>query len=139
MKNPFISRLNEAWWKLRGDLQGLEPPVARTQENMDPLAKYHVPADVPYIRYFVSFVAQFQFYEALCKVCLVYLSCPSTVNNAIAKIKIIGLFIYDSKFDKDCKHNTAFLPFLPPPPEYPHAHPLCPVGRKPSYFSWFYW
>jgi len=61
------SELNQAWWKLRGDLQGLEPPVERSEENMDPLAKFHVPADVPYIRYFVSFIGQFQFYEALCK------------------------------------------------------------------------
>jgi len=59
--------LNNFWWQLRNNLQGLEPPVPRADDNLDPLAKYHVPADTPYIRYFVSFISQFQFYEALCK------------------------------------------------------------------------
>jgi len=59
--------LNNFWWQLRNNLQGLDPPVARTDDNMDPLAKYHVPGDVPYIRYFFSYISQFQFYEALCK------------------------------------------------------------------------
>merc|ERR1712038_1348606 len=61
-------RLNDLWWELRNNLQGLDPAVApRSVDNLDPLAKYHVAGDVPYIRYFVSFVTQFQFYEALCK------------------------------------------------------------------------
>jgi len=62
------TKLNEDWWRLRRELQGLEPPVERSEaDNLDPLAKYHVAADVPYIRYFFSFISQFQFYEALCK------------------------------------------------------------------------
>jgi len=61
-------KLNDLWWELRNNLQGLDPAVApRSVDNLDPLAKYHVAGDVPYIRYFVSFVTQFQFYEALCK------------------------------------------------------------------------
>ena len=64
----LINRLNDLWWELRNNLQGLDPAVApRSVDNLDPLAKYHVAGDVPYIRYFVSFVTQFQFYEALCK------------------------------------------------------------------------
>ena len=64
----LIKRLNDLWWELRNNLQGLDPAVApRSVDNLDPLAKYHVAGDVPYIRYFVSFVTQFQFYEALCK------------------------------------------------------------------------
>jgi len=59
--------LNNFWWQLRNNLQGLDPAVNRTDDNMDPLAKYHVPGDVPYIRYFFSYISQFQFYEALCK------------------------------------------------------------------------
>ncbi|XP_021562285.1 angiotensin-converting enzyme-like, partial [Carlito syrichta] len=47
--------------------QGLCPPVPRTQGDFDPGAKFHIPAGVPYIRYFVSFIIQFQFHEALCK------------------------------------------------------------------------
>ncbi|KAL1137895.1 hypothetical protein AAG570_009590, partial [Ranatra chinensis] len=55
------------WWKLRHKYQGIQPPVDRSEENFDPAAKYHIIADVPYIRYFVSFVIQFQFHKALCE------------------------------------------------------------------------
>ncbi|KAF4527176.1 hypothetical protein B566_EDAN006101 [Ephemera danica] len=58
---------NCAWWRLREKYQGLEPPVHRSEEDFDPAAKYHVVASVPYIRYFVSFVIQFQFHKALCE------------------------------------------------------------------------
>ncbi|XP_064087199.1 angiotensin-converting enzyme-like [Macrobrachium nipponense] len=57
---------NCAWWDLRYKLQGLKPPVIRSEYDFDPGAKYHIPANVPYIRYFVSFVVQFQFHKALC-------------------------------------------------------------------------
>ncbi|XP_062859441.1 angiotensin-converting enzyme [Trichomycterus rosablanca] len=58
---------NKEWWNLRLKYQGLCPPVTRTEEDFDPGAKFHIPANVPYVRYFVSFVIQFQFHEALCK------------------------------------------------------------------------
>ncbi|XP_055997291.1 uncharacterized protein LOC130047084 isoform X2 [Ostrea edulis] len=58
---------NKKWWELRCKHQGVSPPVDRTSDDFDPGAKYHVPANVPYIRYFVSFVIQFQFHQALCK------------------------------------------------------------------------
>ncbi|XP_076040677.1 angiotensin-converting enzyme-like [Oratosquilla oratoria] len=58
---------NCAWWKLRYELQGIKPPhQARTENDFDPGAKYHIPANVPYVRYFISFVLQFQFHKALC-------------------------------------------------------------------------
>ena len=57
---------NAGWWKLRADLQGVAPPLARSEEDFDPGAKYHVPGNTPYTRYFLSFVLQFQFYKALC-------------------------------------------------------------------------
>ncbi|PAA68205.1 hypothetical protein BOX15_Mlig016804g1 [Macrostomum lignano] len=57
---------NSAWWKLRCDLQGISSPVPRSEDDFDPGAKYHVPGNTPYIRYFVSHFLQFQFYEALC-------------------------------------------------------------------------
>ncbi|XP_069674792.1 angiotensin-converting enzyme-like [Periplaneta americana] len=57
---------NCEWWKLREKYQGLEPPVDRTEEDFDPASKFHIVASVPYIRYFVSFVIQFQFHKALC-------------------------------------------------------------------------
>ncbi|XP_076856780.1 angiotensin-converting enzyme isoform X2 [Brachyhypopomus gauderio] len=58
---------NKEWWNLRLKYQGLCPPVPRTEEDFDPGAKFHIPANVPYVRYFVSFVIQFQFHKALCE------------------------------------------------------------------------
>jgi len=58
--------LNCGWWKLRQDLQGIKPPGPRSEMDFDPGAKYHIPGNVPYIRYFVSFIIQFQFHKALC-------------------------------------------------------------------------
>ncbi|XP_061444219.1 angiotensin-converting enzyme [Rhineura floridana] len=59
---------NQQWWNLRLKYQGLCPPVPRSEEDFDPGAKFHIPANVPYVRYFVSFIIQFQFQQALCKV-----------------------------------------------------------------------
>uniref|UniRef100_H3D5P0 Angiotensin-converting enzyme n=1 Tax=Tetraodon nigroviridis TaxID=99883 RepID=H3D5P0_TETNG len=61
------SEYNKEWWNLRMKYQGLCPPIARTEEDFDPGAKFHIPANVPYVRYFVSFVIQFQFHKALCE------------------------------------------------------------------------
>ncbi|KAI0233269.1 Angiotensin-converting enzyme [Lamellibrachia satsuma] len=58
---------NNKWWQLRCKYQGVSPPVTRHDDDFDPGAKYHIPADVPYIRYFISYVIQFQFHRALCK------------------------------------------------------------------------
>jgi peptidyl-dipeptidase A len=57
---------NAAWWALREKYQGVAAPVARTEGDFDPGAKYHVPGNVPYTRYFLSFIMQFQFQKALC-------------------------------------------------------------------------
>ncbi|KAH9488845.1 hypothetical protein Btru_058674 [Bulinus truncatus] len=59
-------KYNEEWWNLRCKYQGIFPPVKRSSDDFDPGAKYHIPADVSYIRYFVSFVLQFQFHKSLC-------------------------------------------------------------------------
>jgi len=61
------SQYNSAWWALRKKYQGVAPPVARSESDFDPGAKYHVPASVPYIRYFLARIYQFQFHRALCK------------------------------------------------------------------------
>jgi peptidyl-dipeptidase A len=58
---------NKGWWELREKYQGVAPPVARTEQDFDPGAKYHVPANVPYTRYFLARILQFQFYRAMCK------------------------------------------------------------------------
>jgi peptidyl-dipeptidase A len=57
---------NAAWWELRRHYQGIAPPVARTQADFDPGAKFHIPANTPYMHYFLSFILQFQFHKALC-------------------------------------------------------------------------
>ncbi|XP_052258696.1 angiotensin-converting enzyme-like [Dreissena polymorpha] len=62
------SNYNKAWWDLRCKYQGISPPVARSEQDFDPGAKYHIPDNTPYIRYFVSFVLQFQWHQALCQV-----------------------------------------------------------------------
>jgi peptidyl-dipeptidase A len=58
---------NTHWWKLRAKYQGIAPPVPRTEADFDPGAKYHIPANVPYTRYFLATVLQFQFHRALCQ------------------------------------------------------------------------
>src|SRR5262245_31663429 len=58
---------NKAWWELRKKYQGIVAPVERTEEDFDPGAKYHVPASVPYTRYFLATILQFQFHRALCR------------------------------------------------------------------------
>ncbi len=58
---------NKAWWDLRLKYQGVVPPVARSEKDFDPGAKYHVPGNVPYMRYFLAALYQFQFHRALCK------------------------------------------------------------------------
>jgi peptidyl-dipeptidase A len=57
---------NTAWWELKAKYQGVAPSSARGEEFFDPGAKYHVPANTPYTRYFLSHILQFQFYKALC-------------------------------------------------------------------------
>jgi len=57
---------NEAWWELRRSYQGVAPPVARTEKDFDPGAKFHIPDNTPYTRYFLSYILQFQFHKALC-------------------------------------------------------------------------
>jgi len=58
---------NKAWWALRLKYQGVAPPVARSEADFDPGAKYHVAANVPYTRYFLAHILEFQFYRALCR------------------------------------------------------------------------
>ena len=58
---------NTEWWALRLKYQGVAPPVARTEADFDPGAKFHVPANVPYMRYFLARIYQFQFQRALCR------------------------------------------------------------------------
>jgi peptidyl-dipeptidase A len=56
-----------AWWELRTRYQGVAAPDDRPADAFDPGAKYHIPANVPYTRYFLAYVLEFQFYRALCR------------------------------------------------------------------------
>ena len=56
----------EHWDALRLKYQGMIPPVKRSKDDFDAAAKFHISNNVPYIRYFVSFIVQFQFYEKMC-------------------------------------------------------------------------
>jgi peptidyl-dipeptidase A len=58
---------NQAWWDLRLKYQGIAPPSPRGEEFFDPGAKYHVPDNTPYARYFLADILQFQFHRALSK------------------------------------------------------------------------
>ncbi|WP_417470823.1 M2 family metallopeptidase [Maricaulis sp.] len=57
---------NTAWWELREQYQGIMPPVERPADAFDPGAKYHIANNVPYLRYFLSYILQFQFQQAAC-------------------------------------------------------------------------
>jgi peptidyl-dipeptidase A len=58
---------NTAWWDLKRRYQGVAPPTSRGEDFFDPGAKYHVPANTPYARYFLAQILQFQFHRALAK------------------------------------------------------------------------
>ena len=60
-------RYNSAWWDLRLKYQGIVPPSPRAEQFFDPGAKYHVPDNTPYMRYFLANVLEFQFHRALAK------------------------------------------------------------------------
>jgi peptidyl-dipeptidase A len=65
-KTPPAS-YNAAWWELRRKYQGVSSPVPRSEQDFDPGAKFHIPANVPYTRYFIARILQYQFHRALCK------------------------------------------------------------------------
>ena len=58
---------NASWVALREQYQGITPPGDRPSDAFDPGAKYHIPGNTPYLRYFLSFIMQFQFHEAACE------------------------------------------------------------------------
>jgi peptidyl-dipeptidase A len=59
---------NKSWWDMRLKYHGIAPPAGRSEKDFDPGAKYHVSANVPYSRYFLADILQFQFHRALSKI-----------------------------------------------------------------------
>ncbi len=60
-------RYNDSWWELRVRYQGVAPPSVRPANAFDPGAKFHIPGNTPYARYFLAFIYEFQFYRAACR------------------------------------------------------------------------
>jgi peptidyl-dipeptidase A len=57
---------NDGWWALRTQYQGIRPPSNRPSDAFDAGAKYHIPGNTPYMRYFLAHILQFQFHKAAC-------------------------------------------------------------------------
>ena len=62
-----VEEYNDAWVMTRMKNQGIRPPATRPADAFDPGAKYHIPGNTPYLRYFLSYVLQFQFHKAACE------------------------------------------------------------------------
>ena len=60
------SELNDSWWELREYYQGIGVPRERGADAFDPGAKYHIPGNTPYTRYYLAQILQYQFHESLC-------------------------------------------------------------------------
>jgi peptidyl-dipeptidase A len=61
------AKYNATYWELKRKYQGVAPPIPRSETDFDPGAKYHVAANVPYTRYFIARILQYQFHRALCR------------------------------------------------------------------------
>jgi len=59
---------NDLWWELREKYQGVAAPNTRPDDAFDPGAKYHIPGNTPYARYFLAHILQFQFFRSLCEI-----------------------------------------------------------------------
>ena len=84
--------LNSSWWKLREQYQGISTSDTRSEEYFDPGAKYHIPGNTPYTRYYLARIMQYQFHEALCNLTEFdgYLHECSIYGNVDAGEKIIS-------------------------------------------------
>ena len=60
------TNLNSSWWELREQYQGISTSETRDERYFDPGAKYHIPGNTPYTRYYLARIMQYQFHEALC-------------------------------------------------------------------------
>ena len=86
-------KYNETWWELRRKYQGIDAQVARSEADFDPGAKYHVAANVPYTRYFLADIMQFQFHRSLARIsgCKGPLNRCSVYGNAEAGRRLISM------------------------------------------------
>ncbi|KAH8399550.1 hypothetical protein KR222_003627, partial [Zaprionus bogoriensis] len=82
------SQWNCGFWQMRSEFGGVEPPVWRNDSNFDPPAKYHINADVEYLRYFAAHIFQFQFHKALCSLAGQYV--PGDSRRTLDNCDIFG-------------------------------------------------
>ncbi len=95
---------NKAWWELRQKYQGVGAPEDRPDAMFfDPGAKYHVPANVPYTRYFLAHILQFQFHRALSEAA----GCPGTAGTPLHRCSIYGSKEAGAKLDAMLKLGVS--------------------------------
>jgi peptidyl-dipeptidase A len=63
-----IEDYNSLWWRLREEYQGVKAPNERPADAFDAGAKFHVPGNTPYMRYFLARILQYQFHRSLCEI-----------------------------------------------------------------------
>jgi peptidyl-dipeptidase A len=95
---------NKVWWELRQKYQGVAAPGERPDAQFfDPGAKYHVPANVPYTRYFLAHILQFQFHRALSETA----GCPGTSQVPLHRCSIYGSKEAGAKLDAMLKLGVS--------------------------------
>ena len=90
---------NDGWWELRAKYQGVKPPASRPDNAFDPGAKYHIPGNTPYMRYFLSHILQFQFHKAACDL--------AGFEGPLHRCSIYGNKVVGKKFDDMLKLGAS--------------------------------
>ena len=97
---------NKAWWDLKAKYQGVAPATPRGEEFFDPGAKYHVPGNTPYTRYFLAHIYQFQFHRAACQ--------QSGWKGPLHRCSVYGQKAVGERFDRMMKEERASATTPPP-------------------------
>ncbi|XP_034666461.1 angiotensin-converting enzyme-related protein isoform X2 [Drosophila subobscura] len=96
---------NCGFWQMRSEYGGVEPPVPRTDKDFDPPAKYHIDADVEYLRYFAAHIFQFQFHKALCSLAGQY--APNDSRRTLDNCDIFGSKEAGRALSKFLSHGSS--------------------------------
>ncbi|BFF93634.1 angiotensin-converting enzyme-related protein [Drosophila madeirensis] len=96
---------NCGFWQMRSEYGGVESPVPRTDKDFDPPAKYHIDADVEYLRYFAAHIFQFQFHKALCSLAGQY--APNDSRRTLDNCDIFGSKEAGRALSKFLSHGSS--------------------------------